>query len=463
MALMRTLEPWLEGRGGGLAGTEWGRGLLELAEKVRVLADEPSYGLHPPRGLRIPKPGGEFRTLHVYDRLEERVFLKLLWRYLRDQLDPLFGEEVLAFRKHQWDPRGHAVRRIRAFPHPHPFVGEADIQACYDNLPHREIRRALHDAANELPRPLHPNAMEWVERYLSSHAANGTPGHRDARGIPQGGALSPLLCNLTLRVADRAVLAAVPRDLLYMRFCDDIVLLHPTESGCLRALDAYGEAMDRLGLTLHPEEHAGGDAAAFAAAKSKAPYRWYVPIPGVNTHPCVSFLGYDIHVGGHVSVRAKSIESHRRKLDDELFFLLRLFRKERAIHLRPWTNADGRFRAVTGYLLHRAIGRACPGRDPAGQLHWASAFSAVTPHHQTLGQLRRLDRDMARRLWLLDSSLRPYGHLGRFPSNGHVGAAFSYYERFLRPGMPRPRIWGSHRNDPAVIELLSLHFPYEPT
>ena len=65
-------------------------------------------------------------------------------------------------------------------------------------------------------------------------------------GVPQGGAISMLIANWVLDIADRRVERWGDESLFYARFCDDIVIAHPDRRKCRAARDRYLRALERL-------------------------------------------------------------------------------------------------------------------------------------------------------------------------------------------------------------------------
>jgi hypothetical protein len=77
-----------------------------------------------------------------------------------------------------------------------------------------------------------PNGVfKWVDNELSELGYYSSI-ENERIGIPQGGALSGLIANIILNVADKVVLET---GAFYLRFCDDMIILHPDKSNCERA------------------------------------------------------------------------------------------------------------------------------------------------------------------------------------------------------------------------------------
>ena len=69
-------------------------------------------------------------------------------------------------------------------------------------------------------------------------------------GIPQGSAISCVVANVLLDSVDRT-LDKAGRDHLYVRYCDDMVLIHPTRAICENLFQKYIEGVKSLKLPVH--------------------------------------------------------------------------------------------------------------------------------------------------------------------------------------------------------------------
>ncbi|MBK8342945.1 MAG: RNA-directed DNA polymerase [Bacteroidetes bacterium] len=135
-------------------------------------------------------------------------------------------------------------------------------------------------------------------------------------GIPQGGALSGLIANIMLNVADKVMLQT---GVSYLRFCDDMIILHPDKVTCSIAKELYVNTLKGLKLVPHnfkseaeltakrmttsKERKKLGSISfeSFWKVKSKGPYKWGAIEEGC--FPWIGFVGYEIHHQGHVRVR----------------------------------------------------------------------------------------------------------------------------------------------------------------
>jgi RNA-directed DNA polymerase len=168
--------------------------LDELATELR----EGSYRPLPARRVFIDKPGqpGEQRPLSipaVRDRIGQTA-LKLV-------LEPIFEADFLpcsfGFRPKRgahdalqvlidesWRGRGWLV--------------ETDIAHCFEAIPHSELIKAVEE------RICDQSVLTLVRRVLRAGAMEDGTVRKAITGTPQGGPLSPVLCNVYLHRIDRA-------------------------------------------------------------------------------------------------------------------------------------------------------------------------------------------------------------------------------------------------------------------
>lgn len=365
------------------AAPDWLNRLRPFVGRIRSRLAKwtPSQPLPSPRVFAVPKEWGRaegspdyFRCLSCFD-LETGILVSLVAKYFSIQTDHLFGDEVLAFRlPRDGSVLDHhtAVQTIREFrsrtapSRRKPlWATEADIRGFFDCVSHDVARAAVYDLVAQVGGRFDPRALWFLEAYLGAYTFNkygrsealrdaherfARSGHpvRDkwpeqahaleelgvsietaAVGIPQGGALSAYLANAILRSADQAVLKALPSSRsLYLRYCDDILILAPLRRDAQKALDVYIGALKRLRLPAHPPASftstytprhrlpsgaiEAGTARSFWSGKSKSPYAWNAADKRGHV-PWLSFVGYQIRYDGVLRIRRDSIQKEKRK------------------------------------------------------------------------------------------------------------------------------------------------------
>ncbi len=476
----------------------WASPLRALIHRIQEQAQNPrGTPLAPPLVRLHPKPNGGFRVIATYDDLATRVFLKQAARYIRDAADPWLSNSVYAFRRRGGPSRNDAVRELLLYRQAHSgrdlFVAECDIASFFDTVPASAVRSALHRLEARLSRgsqPLAPQARALVEMYLESYDLIGSlhelkrdpsisasalsaledllaalkehqSGPTASRaGLPQGGALSPVLANLVMEEADRAAMGATKdRGLFYARYCDDMLIAHPDRSQCEQAFQRYLAALQELRLPVHRPVQEVGSGPAYYTCKSKAPFRWANPAPGSNAVPWVGFLGYQFRFDGRMRIRRASCQTHVRKQAHMIRLFMNLVSDPERVQALRGRDSDAGPRLVSRaaqYLVSSSVGAAKPigVSRPGGGRCWIDAFAHIDANPHSMSQLRWLDRSrtqLIRRLsrWVLRAVPSPQHDAPQHPARRtphpparrtFFGYPFSYYGTLFgaRSGRRRP-------------------------
>ncbi len=173
----------------------------------------------------IPKEAGGSRHLSipaVRDRVVERAVVDAIGPLLDAELSPWsFG----------YRPGSGVSDALRALIECRTdgarWVVRADVDDCFDSLSHEQLLAELSKRIDA------PDLLELVRRLLARGARGARPERTNRVGAPQGGPLSPLLCNLYLHRLDMRMLA---NGFHCVRYADDLVVPTSDSAGARRAL-----------------------------------------------------------------------------------------------------------------------------------------------------------------------------------------------------------------------------------
>jgi RNA-directed DNA polymerase len=264
-----------------LAGVEeYGvaRFLDELAAELR----EGLYRPLPARGVLIPKPGlkDEYRPLSI-PSVRDRV----VQAALKIVLEPVFEADMLdcsfGFR-----PRRSAHDALQVLIDEcyqgRRWVVETDIANCFSAIPHHELMQAVEE------RVCDQTVLKLLRAILRAGVMQDGQVRQSDLGTPQGGVVSPVLCNVYLHRLDRAWDEA---DGVLIRYADDVTVMCWSRSQAERALERLSDLLAELGL--EPKQaktrivhlQVGGEGLDFLGFHHRL-----VRSPGLNGKRPVTFL-----------------------------------------------------------------------------------------------------------------------------------------------------------------------------
>ena len=322
------------------------------------------------------------RPLSVYNKLVDKIILAVVSRYLTKFFDRYLHPNILSYRrarrfsdyeKHHVTDFNDGIKLIMKFRENHLrhtiYAADCDIKKFYDIIPHTIIRdcflrlldrtpltddgkeqvmRLLEaylksynfyedawqnaeqndNVYNKICRRLHDDKRKnhyqlgWVDELLND------PEKRQGRGVPQGGSLSLLIANIVLNDVDQPIVKEDDPNRLFIRYCDDMILLHTNPDECRRFIDLYTQSLEEHGLYYHPFkpfDRATNPAHDFWKAKSHQPFLWGEGDGSSNRY--IGFLGYELRRDGKLRLRKDNVMRFKEKFH-RLYYALRRYKKK---------------------------------------------------------------------------------------------------------------------------------------
>ena len=217
--------------------------LKSLQEELR----QQRYYPQPVKRIYMEKTDGTRRPLGILtvrDRIVQRAVLEVI--------DPLFDRNF-AECSHGFR-RGRSIHTAlahvtRLVEQQHGWLVDLDIAAFFENIHLRTLFKLLKATIAETA--LRHMLRAWLEVETVVVERTGMQRREKARGLLQGGVLSPLFANVYL---DRFDQLALKRGLQLVRYGDDIIVCCCTKAEAEAALKLIEKFLAKLHLTVNPHK-----------------------------------------------------------------------------------------------------------------------------------------------------------------------------------------------------------------
>lgn len=346
--------------------------LSAFVQKIQSIASSGEFSFAKPRIIpKLKEKGGTvYRPLSAYSDLTTKIVISLVSDWFSEVFDSYFHYEMLAYRrrreyhgKMKVTSNKDAVSTIEEYRKAHEgqtiYVAECDIQKFFDIISHKVVLESF-DRMTAIVKSDRPSldvssARSLLESFLGSYsfyadvmlknrdeqfwedslgraydpaedhefkwislkkAMQLDPMYKTQLGIPQGAALSTVLTNIVLSSVDEPVLAGEDPDRFFVRFCDDILLMHTDYDRCRELAGIYAGSLEKHGLVYHEfmdvsilrnGKRNRFEEVSYWSAKSKSPFLWGEKPEDPNSAMWIGFLGFEFSRDGQVRMRRSSV------------------------------------------------------------------------------------------------------------------------------------------------------------
>jgi group II intron reverse transcriptase/maturase len=217
-------------------------GVAKLLDELTADLKEGRWRPLPARRVYIPKRGRstELRPLSI-PAVRDRV----VQAAARLVIEPVFEADFLpcsfGFRPRRSQHDALQVLIDESW-RGRRWVAESDIANCFGEIPHSGLMSAIEERISDR------NLLKLLRAMLRAGVMEDGAVHREEAGTPQGGVISPCLCNVYLHRLDRQWETRGTGVLV--RFADDLVVLCHNRREADAALAALRSILAEMGLSL---------------------------------------------------------------------------------------------------------------------------------------------------------------------------------------------------------------------
>lgn len=180
----------------------WGN----MREKIRSGGYKPAAV----KRVYIPKGKGKVRPLGI-PTVQDRFLQQALLQVLQPEFEPIFSEHSYGFRPGR--SAHDAVKAAQLFISAGlDWVVDIDMKSFFDEVNHDILMRKVSEVIPD------KQTLRFIGSYLRAGVLEDGKVTKSAKGVPQGGPLSPLLSNIYLDALDKELES---RGLSFCRYADD--------------------------------------------------------------------------------------------------------------------------------------------------------------------------------------------------------------------------------------------------
>lgn len=229
----------------GMSTDEVESHMVEYYEPLKRKLLSGTYEPQPVKRVEIPKANGGVRKLGI-PVVRDRVIQQAIRQVIEPIIDAQFAPNSHGFRP---DHSTHTALKqcVSYYEEGHRVVVDCDLKQCFDTLNHDKLMYYFEQYIQDKA------ISTFIRKSLQSGVIDLSGEVAESKtGAPQGGVISPLLCNVYLHELDKELLNRGHR---FVRYADDFVIFVKSKRAGERVMNSVIRFIEKdLKLTVNTEK-----------------------------------------------------------------------------------------------------------------------------------------------------------------------------------------------------------------
>ena len=218
----------------GISIEEFPKYAHENWEGIKQSLLEGEYQPSPVKRVEIPKDSGGTRKLGI-PIVMDRVIQQAIAQVLTPVFDPHFSESSFGFRPGR--SAHQAVRKVlKDIREGYRYAVDIDLEKFFDTVDHDVLMSRVARRVKD------KGLLRLIGRYLRCGVVVNGRLNQTAKGVPQGGPLSPMLSNILLDDLDKEL---GKRGHRFARYADDLIILVKSGRAAHRVIASISRFLER--------------------------------------------------------------------------------------------------------------------------------------------------------------------------------------------------------------------------
>lgn len=219
----------------GMTVYEWPGYYARHGKELMQSIKDWSYKPKPVKRVEIPKPGSDAKRPLGIPTVVDRVVQTATEQILSPKWESTFSEHSYGYRPGR-DCHGAMKEVLGYLNEGYIYIVDLDIKSFFDTVNHDKLISLIREKVNDR------DVLHLIRVFLKAGVMEDGLVKPSEDGVPQGGAISPLLSNIYLDPLDKELEA---RGLRFTRYADDVVIFTKSPKAADRVMASVTSWIER--------------------------------------------------------------------------------------------------------------------------------------------------------------------------------------------------------------------------